>query len=72
MHRYITSAHGHELRGNVRAYAYIIIMPGLNVRELQSKLLITPLSEGSHNIIIQQVCSLKSVTTTLSLLSSYM
>ena len=47
-------------------------MPGLNVRGLQSKLLITPLSEGSHNIIIQQVCSLKSVTTTLSLLSSWL
>ena len=43
MRRYITSARGHELSGRVRAHAFI--MPGLNVRRLQSKLLITPLSE---------------------------
>ena len=42
--RYITSARGHELVG-VFAHTLIIIMPGLNVRGLQSKLLITPLSE---------------------------
>ena len=43
-------------------------MPGRNGNGLQSKLLITPLSEGSHNIIKLQVwCSLKSVTATLSL-----
>ena len=42
MRRYITSARGHELSGRVRAHAY---MPGLNARGLQSKLLITPLSE---------------------------
>ena len=34
---YITSAHGHELSGHVRAH--------VNARVLQSKLLITPLSE---------------------------
>ena len=45
MRRYITSAHGHELSGRVRAHTYKIIMPGLNVRGLQSKLLITPLSD---------------------------
>ena len=39
--RYITGARGHELSGRVRAHA----MPGLNARVLQSKLLITPLSE---------------------------
>ena len=43
MRRYITSARGHEFSGRVRTL--IIIMPGLNVRGLQSKLLITPLSE---------------------------
>ena len=37
------SARGHELSG--RVCALIIIMPGLNARGLQSKLLITPLSE---------------------------
>ena len=45
MRMYITSTHGHEICGCVRAHAYIIIMAGLNVRGLQSKLLITPLSE---------------------------
>ena len=51
----------------------IFIMAGLNGRGLQSKLLITPLSEWSHNIIILQVwCSLKSVTTTLCLLFSWL
>ena len=31
MRMYITSAHGHELSGRVRAHAYIYIyMPGLN------------------------------------------
>ena len=42
--RCITSAHGHELSGRVRA-ALIIIMPGLNAHGLQSKLPITLLSE---------------------------
>ena len=61
MRRYITSARGHELSGRVHAHA-LIIMPGLNARGLQSKLLITPLSKWSHNIIIMQVwCILKSV-----------
>ena len=47
-------------------------MPGRNARGLQSKLLITPLSERSHNIIILQVwCSLKSVTVTLVLLFGF-
>ena len=41
MRRYITSVREHELSGRVRAHA----MPGLNARGLQSKLLITPLSE---------------------------
>ena len=50
MCRYITSACGHELSGRVRAHAYnynikLYIMPGLNASGLQSKLLITPLSE---------------------------
>ena len=35
----------------VFVHTLIIIMPGLNARGLQSKLLITPLSELSHNII---------------------
>ena len=38
---YITSARGVA----VFAHTLIIIMPGLNARGLQSKLLITPLSE---------------------------
>ena len=38
---YITSARGYELSGRVRAHA----MPGRNAHGLQSKLLITPLSE---------------------------
>ena len=41
MRGYITSAHGHELGGRVRAHAYNYY----NARGLQSKLLITPLSE---------------------------
>ena len=41
MCRYKTSARGHELSGRVRAHT----MPGRNARGLQSKLLITPLSE---------------------------
>ena len=46
--------------------ASMIIMAGLNACGLQSKLLITPLSELSHTIIKLLVwCSLKSVTTTL-------
>ena len=45
MHRYITSVRGHELSGHVRAHAYIIIMPVLNLLGVQTKLLITPLSE---------------------------
>ena len=45
MRRYITSARGRELSGCVRTHAYIIIMPGLNAGGLQSKFLITPLSE---------------------------
>ena len=50
MRRYITSARGHYLSGRVRAHAYnIIIMPGLNACGLQSKLLITSLSERSNN-----------------------
>ena len=65
MCRYIASAsaRGRELSGRVRAdaynfavlcsgpapYASDIVMAGLNVRGLQSKLLITPLSERSHN-----------------------
>ena len=44
MRRYITIARGHELSGRVRA-TLIIIVPVLNVRGLQNKLLITPLSE---------------------------
>ena len=47
------------------------LMPGLNACGLQSKLLITQLSEGSHNIffiVLQVWCSLKSVTITLGLL----
>ena len=45
----------------------LIIMAGLNACGLQSKLLITLLSESSHTIIKLQVwCSLKSVTTTLA------
>ena len=44
MRRYITSARGHELSGRVRAHAYNYL-PGLNACGLQSKLLITPLSE---------------------------
>ena len=43
MRRYITSVRGHELSGHVRTH--VIIMPGLNARGLQSKLLITPFSE---------------------------
>ena len=57
---------------DVFAHTLIIIMPCLNARGLQSKLLIV--SEG-HNIIILQVwCSLKSVTTmyTLGLLFSWL
>ena len=51
----------------------MFIMAGLDARGLHSKLLITPLSECSHNIIILQVwCSLKSVTTTLCLLFSWL
>ena len=45
MRRYITSARGHELSGRVRVHTLIINMPGLNDCVLQSKLLITPLSE---------------------------
>ena len=45
MRWYITSARGHELSERVYAHVYIIIMPGLNASGLQSKLLITPLSE---------------------------
>ena len=50
MGRYVTNARGHELSGRVRAHVYaynyyIIIMPGLNALGLQSKLLITSLSE---------------------------
>ena len=73
MRRYITSARGHELSGRVRA-TLIIIMPGLNARGLQNKLLITPLSECSHNniYVLQVWCSLKSVTTTLGLLISWL
>ena len=41
MRRYITSASGCELSGRVR----VLIMPGLDARGLQSKLLITPISE---------------------------
>ena len=37
MRRHITSALGHELSG-VFAHKLIIVMPGLNVRGLQSKL----------------------------------
>ena len=44
MRRYITSAHEHELSGRVRAQV-IIIMTGLKASGLQSKLLITPLSQ---------------------------
>ena len=48
-------------------------MPGLNAYGLQSKLLITPLSECSDNITILQVWySLKYVTTTLGLLFSWL
>ena len=39
------SACGHELSGHVCAHAYNYYMPGLNALWLQSKLLITPLSE---------------------------
>ena len=39
----------------VFAHPLIIIMPRLNACGLQSKLLITPLSERSHTIIILQV-----------------
>ena len=53
MRRYITSARGHELSGRVRAML-IIIMPGLNARGLQNKLLITPLV--SEAIIIFMYC----------------
>ena len=45
MRRYITSAPGYELSGHVRAHTLKIIMHGLNAPGLQSKLLITPLSE---------------------------
>ena len=46
MRKYITSAHGHELSGHVRAHAYnYYSMPGRITHGLQSKLLITPLSE---------------------------
>ena len=45
MRRYITSARGHELSGLFRAHMLIIITAGLNACGLQSKLLITPLSE---------------------------
>ena len=44
MRSYIRSAREHELSGRVHAQL-IIIMAGLNARGLQSKLLITPLSE---------------------------
>ena len=44
MRRFITSSRGHELVG-VFAHMLIIIMPELNASGLQSKLLITPLSE---------------------------
>ena len=44
MRGYITSAHGHELSGRVRAHAY--------TRGLQSKLLITPLKLMSEAIIL--------------------
>ena len=40
----------------VFVHRLIIIIPGLNARGLQSKLLITPLSECSHNIILQVWC----------------
>ena len=57
----------------VFVHMLIIILPGLNAHGLQSWLLITPLSELSHNIIILQVwCSLKSVTTTLGLLFNWL
>ena len=46
MRRYITSARGHELSGCVFVHTLIIIMPGLNACGLQSKLLITPVSEA--------------------------
>ena len=47
MRRYITSARGHELKwaSSRTRIIIIIIMPGLNARWLQSKFLITPLSE---------------------------
>ena len=49
----------------VFVHTLIIIMPELNVGRLQSTLLMTPLSELSHNIIIplQVWCNLKFVTT---------
>ena len=44
MRRYITSARGHELSGRVRAHAYNYY-GWAECAGLQSKLLITPLSE---------------------------
>ena len=44
MRRYITSARGHELSGRVRAHAYNYYV-WAEACGLQSKLLITPLSE---------------------------
>ena len=74
MRRYITSARGYELGGRVcaHAYKYYNYTPGRITRGLQSKLLITPLSELSHNIILQVWYSLKSVTTTLGFLFSWL
>ena len=43
MRRYVNGAHGCEV--GVFAHRLKIIMPGLNPRGLQSKLLITPLSK---------------------------
>ena len=71
MRRHITSARGHELSGRVRTRAYNYYA-WAECCGLQIKLLVTPLSERSHIIILQVWCSLTSVTTTLGLLFSWL
>ena len=55
MRRYKTSACGHELSGRVRAHANTNYYAWDECAWVASKLLITPLSELGHNIIILQV-----------------
>ena len=55
MRRYITSASGYELSGHVRSHANNNYYAWDECAWVASKLLITPLSELIHNIIILQV-----------------